>query len=240
MCLFHCSTFWNRFVVELKTSTISLPLFCIFDYTHQWLTWERGYRKTACLLFHGCSIHGSTRCTTTFVQLSPGQMLKPWEKKSTECIQEAFLECQVHYQLLRNFHRATCCFLFQGFYILKLQEQNTLKVLIGIAPTGAITFTSKAWTGGVSDKVTTQKCGLLDHLEYGDVILADQGFIVHDELALVGARLEMPHSLKEDPVVESWGGEITSTRKDTHSCGACHWTIEEQDSAADPTHYTNQ
>ena len=76
------------------------------------------------------------------------------------------------------------------------KKHNTLKVLIGIAPTGAITFISKAWTGRVSDKVITQKCGLLDHLEYGDVVLADRGFNVHDELALVGARLEIPSFTK--------------------------------------------
>ena len=66
-----------------------------------------------------------------------------------------------------------------------------LKVLIGIAPAGVIRFISKAWTGRVSDKVITQKRGLLDHLKYGDVVLADRGFNVHDELALVGARLEI-------------------------------------------------
>ena len=76
------------------------------------------------------------------------------------------------------------------------KKHNTLKVLIGIAPTGAITFISKAWTGRVSDKVITQKSGLLDHLEYGDVVLADRGFNVHDELALVGARLEIPSFTK--------------------------------------------
>ena len=42
----------------------------------------------------------------------------------------------------------------------------------------------------------TQKCALLDHLEYSDVVLADRGFNVHDELALAGARLEIPSSTK--------------------------------------------
>ena len=71
-----------------------------------------------------------------------------------------------------------------------------MKVLIAVAPTGAITFISKAWTGRVSDKVITQKCGFLDHIEYGDVVLADRGFNIQDDLAVIGARLEIPSFTK--------------------------------------------
>ena len=76
------------------------------------------------------------------------------------------------------------------------KKHNTLKVLIAVAPTGAITFISKAWTGRVSDKVITQKCGFLDHIEYGDVVLADRGFNIQDDLAVIGARLEIPSFTK--------------------------------------------
>ena len=72
------------------------------------------------------------------------------------------------------------------------KKHNMVKVLIAIAPTGAITFISKAWTRRVSDKVITQKCRILDHIEYGDVVLADRGFNIQDDLALIGARLEIP------------------------------------------------
>ena len=44
----------------------------------------------------------------------------------------------------------------------------------------------------MSDKVITQKSGYLDHIEYGDVVLADRSFDVHDDLALIGAQLEIP------------------------------------------------
>ena len=71
-----------------------------------------------------------------------------------------------------------------------------MKVLIAVAPTGAITFISKAWTGRVSDKVITQKCGFLDHIEYGDVVLADRGFNIQNDLAVIGARLEIPSFTK--------------------------------------------
>ena len=72
------------------------------------------------------------------------------------------------------------------------KKHNTLKVLVAIAPTGSICFISKAWGGRVSDKVIMQKCGFLHHIKYGDVILADRGFNIHDDLAVIGASLQIP------------------------------------------------
>ena len=72
------------------------------------------------------------------------------------------------------------------------KKHNTVTVFIGIAPTGAIVFISSAWGGRVSDKVITQQCGFLDLIDPGDVILADRGFNVHDDIAIRGGRLEIP------------------------------------------------
>ena len=72
------------------------------------------------------------------------------------------------------------------------KKHNTLKVLVAVTPTGSICFISKAWGGRVSDKVITQKCGFLDHIKYGDVVLADRGFNIHDDLAVIGATLQIP------------------------------------------------
>jgi len=72
------------------------------------------------------------------------------------------------------------------------KKHNTAKVLIGIAPTGSITFISQAWGGRVSDKVITQQSGFLKRINPGDVVLADRGFNIHDELAIRGAKLEIP------------------------------------------------
>ena len=46
------------------------------------------------------------------------------------------------------------------------------------------------------DKVITQECGFLDHIKPGDVILADRGFNISDELAIRGAKLEIPSFTK--------------------------------------------
>ena len=72
------------------------------------------------------------------------------------------------------------------------KKHNTVKVLIAVTPTGSICFISKAWGGRVSDKVITQKCGFLDHIQRGDVVLADRGFNVRDDLAIAGAYLKIP------------------------------------------------
>ena len=56
------------------------------------------------------------------------------------------------------------------------KNHNTLKALIGIAPSGAISFVSPLFTGSISDKEITLQSGILDKLEQGDLVLADKGF----------------------------------------------------------------
>lgn len=55
------------------------------------------------------------------------------------------------------------------------KHHNTVKFLLGASPQGAVTFLSKAYGGRASDKSITEECGVLDLLEYGDVVLADRG-----------------------------------------------------------------
>ena len=72
------------------------------------------------------------------------------------------------------------------------KKHNTVKFLIAVAPHGAVTFLSKCWGGRATDKCITQNSGFLQQLDYGDVILADRGFDISDDLALHGVRLEIP------------------------------------------------
>ena len=72
------------------------------------------------------------------------------------------------------------------------KSTNTIKYLIGIAPSGGISFLSAGWGGKASDKLITLNSGFLDMLSPGDCVLADRGFLVEEELATVGAVLRIP------------------------------------------------
>ena len=56
------------------------------------------------------------------------------------------------------------------------KSANTVKGLIGIAPSGQITFISTLYSGAMSDAAeVTSLCGLFDLLEVGDSVMADKG-----------------------------------------------------------------
>ena len=72
------------------------------------------------------------------------------------------------------------------------KNKNTVKVLIGIIPSGPIVFVSPVYEGSISDKKLVQVSGLLDKLEISDEIMADKGFDIQDLLAPLGVRLNIP------------------------------------------------
>lgn len=72
------------------------------------------------------------------------------------------------------------------------KNRNTVKYLIGITPQGYISFISDGWGGRTSDKEITDKCGILENLLPGDVVLADRGFTVHELVSLHHAFLKVP------------------------------------------------
>lgn len=72
------------------------------------------------------------------------------------------------------------------------KRHNTVKVLIGISPSGCVTFLSKCWGGRASDRKITEESGLLNKLVPGDVVMADRGFTMVEDFALRGAKLIMP------------------------------------------------
>ena len=79
------------------------------------------------------------------------------------------------------------------------KNHNTAKFLVAVSPTGAITFISKCWGGRASDKFITSKYGFLEHLIHGDMVLADRGFDISEDLALRGVTLAIPAFTKGKP-----------------------------------------
>lgn len=53
-----------------------------------------------------------------------------------------------------------------------------MKGLIAVTPKGAACFVSDLYEGSVSDVDIFEKCGILQHIEPGDVLLVDKGFKV--------------------------------------------------------------
>ena len=76
------------------------------------------------------------------------------------------------------------------------KNHNTYKGLIGISPSGAVTFISAFYPGSISDKELTRCSGILDLLEEGDSAMADRGFDIKEDLDLLGVRLNIPQFMK--------------------------------------------
>ena len=91
------------------------------------------------------------------------------------------IKCQMPSSLLLNSR------LFSSY-----KNHTTLKGLIGIAPSGAITFISELYAGSISDREIVEKSGILDlPFNEGDDVMADKGFTVEDLLTL-GVSLNIP------------------------------------------------
>ena len=73
---------------------------------------------------------------------------------------------------------------------------NTLKSLIGISGDGAINFAPTLEGGSISDRDVTVKSGILGKDWESDVLMADCGFEIKDDLAPLGVKLNIPPFLK--------------------------------------------
>ena len=72
------------------------------------------------------------------------------------------------------------------------KSHNTLKFLIGISPTGYITFLSDCYGGRASDKFICQDSAFYEHLDMYDEVMADRGFTIKEELYLNFCTLTIP------------------------------------------------
>ena len=54
---------------------------------------------------------------------------------------------------------------------------------------------SASWGGQVSDKQLTRDSGIIQKLLPGDIVLADRGFDIAEDLAMVQATLHIPATL---------------------------------------------
>ena len=91
------------------------------------------------------------------------------------------------------------------------KRHNTVKFLIGITPQEITSFISKGWGGRVSDRYLTEKCGFLEKLSPGDMLLADRGFNVQESAGVYCAEVKIPPFTKGKSQLSKF--EVDTPRK---------------------------
>ena len=90
------------------------------------------------------------------------------------------------------------------------KSANTFKLLVSISPIAHFNYVSNLFTGSISDKEIVKESGFLDHLEPGDVVMADKGFNIQDLLAVRETRLIAPPLMRRGNLN---AGMSTTTRR---------------------------
>ena len=88
---------------------------------------------------------------------------------------------------------------------------TTLKGLIGVCPSGEVTFVSNLYQGSISDKEITKQSGILSLLEPGDEVMVDKGFLINDLLSPINVALVIPPFLSQRGQFTK--EEVTTTQK---------------------------
>ena len=121
-----------------------------------------------------------------------------WPSKSTilktmpACFKESYPTTRVIIDCTEIYIERPSSLRSQSATYSNYKHYNTVKGLLGIAPSGAVSFVSDLYTGRTSDKKATSDCKLYSLLEAGDSIMADKGFGIEDDLPN-GVALNIPH-----------------------------------------------
>lgn len=94
---------------------------------------------------------------------------------------------------------------------------HTLKILVGVAPSGLITFLSSVYGGRVSDKEIFLQSGILSKMiPSQDAVMVDKGFLIEKECMESNIKLIRPPFLGKNRQLTAedalWTAEIASAR----------------------------
>ncbi len=107
-------------------------------------------------------------------------------------VEQLYSHCRVIIDCSEVFIETPSSFTARSQTYSNYKKHNTIKFLIGIMPFGTISYISRCWGGRVSDKNLTQECSFLSLLDPGEVVLADHGFSISEDIAMHSAHLEIP------------------------------------------------
>ena len=81
--------------------------------------------------------------------------------------------------------------------IISIMHHVNIMGLLGIAPSGAVTFISELYEGSISNKEIVKRNGILTEniCDKNDPIMADRGFTIQNELAPLNIELNIPSIL---------------------------------------------
>ncbi|XP_055837595.1 uncharacterized protein LOC129905998 [Episyrphus balteatus] len=75
---------------------------------------------------------------------------------------------------------------------------HTVKVMVGITPSGLVNFISPSVSGRTSDKAVFNLTGLIKVLKPGDAVMVDKGFMIGNELFQAGIEMIRPQFMNPE------------------------------------------
>lgn len=77
------------------------------------------------------------------------------------------------------------------------KNRNTLKFLVGITPSGLISYVSPCYGGSATDRQIIEQSSILNRFDYNDEIMVDKGLNVQDIFIPYGVKVNMPSFFKK-------------------------------------------
>lgn len=99
---------------------------------------------------------------------------------------------EIRTEMPSNFQR-------QGNTFSSYKHSNTVKLLLGICPSGVIMYVSEGFEGSISDKELFKKSDIGEFLEENDIVMADRGFLIQDLCNEKKIKLYTPPMLMRRP-----------------------------------------
>ena len=114
------------------------------------------------------------------------------DRTMPSCFKVKYPSVRVIIDCTEIFVQRSSSILNQSITFSNYKHHTTFKFLVGITPSGVISFVSEAWGGRGSDKEITEFSGILDLLQEGDCVMADKGFPIKNLLEKRKCNLNIP------------------------------------------------